>query len=878
MRYKIPIIVLAAVLVVLGITGYVIQRIQRQNALAKAESLLYRGEYDAVLGMFQADLAGGSRMPGERLLAAKSLYRQGQFDPALEMLGPLLRVREEDPRALVLAGWIWVRKNSYIQAQQMFDKAADTDQAAEAEGGQGAVALLRSERYRGDELNQAEFHINQALSQNAKIPEVYLVLADLKALQHHDEEAVAAARQAAELAPHWYEPYIMLGRVHLQAGHYAEAEKAFKEGLQYGADEEETNFYRARSVYFQGRLNETLVLLQDLGKAKGTKSREALEDAAKINLILRPEEAVESLRQVWSLKETLITGVQLYETLSGQGKTGEAGRILEVLMNKWPFVNIVQLEQGNRLLREGKMDEAYNAYQSALLNDAANYLAYYNLGFIALARGQYFNAIDFFNSAIRDGGDYFPAQVNLVFSQLAGDRVGEAEANLGTLLRRDPDNLHLLLARALERFLAGDTSSALEQTEQLLVKHPGQVAPAILRGGIQLRLFQFEKARQSFEEALAREPDNVLARLGLAHARYRLGDTEAAAELYNGLAENLAALSPATQLEVQNGQALVFLARGENAQASRIWEEIQNKSDWARQISGINLSLLEEEAPTEAVLQGLKSWAANPAALPEAGYDLALFLNTLNHPREAADAYENLLKRFPAYLPALYNLANLYGGRGRDHDAIALYERARKVAPDQILILNNEAAACARVDDATQALALIAEAVQLDPNYSDIRYNQMLLFLEQAGLDTAQAAFAGFQKTFQGSSGPQAAVNLIDGLIQGRQEKWEAAWQAFTRAAESDPENAHAALNQGIALAKLKRYSEAETALQNAVRRDPGLADAHRSLGLLYCELGLFEEAEAALGEALRLDPARQDIEAIVNQIKGWMREDRSLP
>jgi len=56
------------------------------------------------------------------------------------------------------------------------------------------------------------------------------------------------------------------------------------------------------------------------------------------------------------------------------------------------------------------------------------------------------------------------------------------------------------------------------------------------------------------------------------------------------------------------------------------------------------------------------------------------------------------------------------------------------------------------------------------------------------------------------------------------------------------------------------------------------LADAHRSLGLLYCELGLFEEAEAALGEALRLDPARQDIEAIVNQIKGWMREDRSLP
>ena len=71
---------------------------------------------------------------------------------------------------------------------------------------------------------------------------------------------------------------------------------------------------------------------------------------------------------------------------------------------------------------------------------------------------------------------------------------------------------------------------------------------------------------------------------------------------------------------------------------------------------------------------------------------------------------------------------------------------------------------------------------------------------------------------------------------------------------------------------------EAETALQNAVRRDPGLADAHRSLGLLYCELGLFEEAEAALGEALRLDPARQDIEAIVNQIKGWMREDRSLP
>ncbi|MFB3785711.1 MAG: tetratricopeptide repeat protein [bacterium] len=878
MRYKIPVIVLAAVLLVAGLTGYVVQRIQRQNALAKAESLFNRGEYGAVLDMFQADLAGGARLSSERLLAAKSLYRQGEFDRALEMLEPLLRVREEDPRALVLAGWIWIRKNSYIQAQPMFDKAAETDQAAEAEGGQGAVALLRSERYRGDELNQAEFHLNQALSQNAQIPEVYLVLADLKALQHRDEEAVAAARQAAELAPHWCEPYVMLGRVHLQAGHYAEAEKAFKEGLKYGADEEETNFYRARSVYFQGRLNETLVLLQDLVKAKGKKAREALEDAAKINLILRPDEAVESLRQAWSYKETLITGVQLYETLSGQGKAEDAGRILEVLMNKWPFVNIVQLEQGNRLLREGKMDEAYNAYQSALLNDAANYLAYSNLGFTALVRGQYFNAADFFNSAIRDSGDFFPAQVNLVLSQLAGDRASEAQANLESLFHRHPENLYLLLARALDRFLSGDAQTALELADQILAKQPGQAAPHILRGEIQLRLFQFEKARQSFEEALARDAESVRAQLGLAHAHYRLGETEAAAEWYNRLAANLQQLPPAVQPEVQNGQALVALARRENAQASRIWEEIQNQSDWARQASGINLSLLEEESPTEAVLQDLKNWAANPAALPEAGYDLALFLNTLNRPQEAADAYENLLKRFPAYLPALYNLANLYCERGRYHDAIALYERARRAAPDQVSLLNNEAAACARVDDPTPALELIAAAVKLDPNYGDIRYNQMLLFLGRAGLETAEAAFGGFQKAFQGSSGSQAAVSLIDGLIQGRREKWDAAREAFTRAAESDPENAHAALNQGIALAKLKRYSEAEAALRNAIRRDPGLADAHRSLGLLYCELGLFEEAETSLGEALRLDPARKDIEAIVNQIKGWMREDRSLP
>ncbi|NPU97267.1 MAG: tetratricopeptide repeat protein [Candidatus Omnitrophica bacterium] len=879
MKYKVPVIILAAILLVGGTTGYIVLQIQRQNTLARAESLLHRGEYAAVLDLFQESLADGSRRPSERLLTAKALYRQGQFDQALAVLEPLLRPRDEDPRALVLAGWIWIRKNSYIQAQTLFDKAANTELAAEAEGGQGAVALLRSERYRGDELNQAEFHLNQALSQVPDSPEIHLVLADLKALQHQNEEAINAARRAAELAPCWYEPYVMLGRVQLQAGHYAEAEKAFKEGLKYGADEEETNYYRARSIYFQGRLNETLVLLLDLVKANGKKSREALEDAAKITQILRPEEAVDYLQQAWAQKETLITGVQLYQTLSGLGKADLAGRILEALMGKWPFVNIIQLEQGHRLLKEGKLDEAYNAYQSALLNDASNFLAYYNLGFIALVRGQYFNAADFYNAAIRDYEDFFPAQVNLVLSQLAGGREMEAQSNLELLLKRFPDNLYLLLARALERFLAGDTYAALELAGVTQEQHPRQAAPHILRGEILLRLFQFDEARRNFEEALERDPGNIRARLGLAHALYRLGETEPAADLYNQLAERAQQLAPDLQYEIQNGLALVHLARQDHGEAVKVWEEIQNKSEWARQVCAINLSLMEEETPTDAVVQELKNWALSSNALPEAGYDMALFLHAMNRPQEAAEAYENVLKRFPAYLPALFNLANFYAQRGRYYDAIALFERARHAAPGQISVLNNEAAVCAQVEDSTRAETLITEAVQLDPLFSDIRFNQMLLTLEQGDVSKTEKAFTDFQKDFQAASrSQQAALNLIAGLILGRKEKWGEAAPAFARAADNDSHNAYAALNQGIALAKLKRYSEAETALRRAIRQDPALADAHQSLGLLYCELGLYEDAVSALEESLRLDPARKDVEGIVRQIQEWMRDDRFIP
>ena len=863
--------VIGAVVLTGILVGYVFHVIKHSGMISEAQSLFDKGQYLAVIDHLNPSIEEGSWSADERILTGRSFYRLRQYDDALKVLDPLLRTANEDAEALALSGWIWIKKNSPLQAQTKFDQAADLGQEAEAEGGLGAIALIRSENYRSEFLNEALFHLKNSLALDSTNPKVYLVMSELSRLQHKYSESIDLAKKAVELAPYWSEPYRMLGSVYLLDGKHVEAEKTFLEGQKHGGSKEETQYYLAHSVYYQGRLSESLVLFEELINNGKEKVREALIDAAKVALVIDEKKAIDFLRRAWSMKSDPITGMQLYEALSRDNQKSEADKILESVLTEWPFLGLAHLERGHSSLKLKDFNRAYLSYQSVLENDTRNYLANNNLGYLAPIRSSMDQAPGYFESVVREYQDFFPALVNLVLGQLSANRGLEAEKQLTDLLLRYPDNSYLLLARALERFAAGDSAVSLELLDRSLSagNRNSQSVIFVIRGEIQLRLFQFEKAKSSFEEALLVDQNNLRAKLGKAHALYRLGDYDEAEILYQELFSVLSSLSEIEQIEVRNGLAIIFLEKGDYDKSTEILETLKNSSgELGRQFYAINVGLLEEDLPTADVLENLKVAAVTVNALPEVFYNLAVFLNTLDRPDESIASYEILYKKYPGYLPGLYNLANLYRFEGRKGDAVLLYDLAQKAAPDMVEVYNNQAVVYQMMNQIERAKLRLAEADAIHQDYSEVRFNKILLALNENKYDEAEKMLQEL-KSFNVST----VAQMADGLIEGSKGNWQKAEPVFAMAVKENSEDAYASLNHGVALVKLKEYSKAEAAFREAIRRDPSLSSARKALGLLYCELGLFKHAEEQLNVALRLDPMQTDIKLVIGKIRGWMED-----
>ena len=92
--------------------------------------------------------------------------------------------------------------------------------------------------------------------------------------------------------------------------------------------------------------------------------------------------------------------------------------------------------------------------------------------------------------------------------------------------------------------------------------------------------------------------------------------------------------------------------------------------------------------------------------------------------------------------------------------------------------------------------------------------------------NTSQAAVA---------QSPDDAYNLsILGYLKFRQEKYDEALDALSRAAKLDPQNPEIENYLGVTLGHKGLRAQAETALRKAIQLDPNYGAAHNNLAVIY--------------------------------------------
>jgi tetratricopeptide (TPR) repeat protein len=139
-----------------------------------------------------------------------------------------------------------------------------------------------------------------------------------------------------------------------------------------------------------------------------------------------------------------------------------------------------------------------------------------------------------------------------------------------------------------------------------------------------------------------------------------------------------------------------------------------------------------------------------------------------------------------------------------------------------------------------EAAARFQEAVRLDPNNAEARYNLSTALDEQRKLEGVDS---------------QAAACYTQAVLAFDQGRLDDAVTALQQALRVQPDYAEAYRKLGCAYSRQGRHDEAAACYRQAIALQPSSGIFHGELGSILVAQGKFQEAETVCREAVRLQP-----------------------
>ena len=108
---------------------------------------------------------------------------------------------------------------------------------------------------------------------------------------------------------------------------------------------------------------------------------------------------------------------------------------------------------------------------------------------------------------------------------------------------------------------------------------------------------------------------------------------------------------------------------------------------------------------------------------------------------EAIRILSGVVRDHPDYMAARLNLGHAYYTSGEFIAAARQFEEAQKLDPKNPKILLNQAAAQSALDQLDEAIDLLIEALNLDPEFRDVHYNLAIAYWRKGRPAEAMAEF-----------------------------------------------------------------------------------------------------------------------------------------
>ncbi len=521
------------------------------------------------------------------------------------------------------------------------------------------------------------------------------------------------------------------------------------------------------------------------------------------------------------------------------------------------MMSAVEWEAGNLVL-------AARPLETALKIDPELAEARTNLAFIYLRLGQPATAMDYLRPLLAGRSASSRALSAAAQASMQLNRLDEAEALYARAAEASPDDGQTRTALALTRLAKGEASQAFAQLETLATKSQEAFADAALisarmrrgeldaalaaaqalakkapsnpqghefLGRVHLMRDELPPAREAFEKALALDPRLLTATASLAEIDLRAGQPQAA----------IGRVEAVVKAEPGNYAAHMLLAE-------------------VRRLTGASAELVRE-----SFANAVK--AAPTQALPR--LRLVTFLEGRRQFGAARTAAQDALAAVPNNVQLLDALGRIQVASGERQQAMSTFRSIKAVDPNNATAHVRMAELHRFGGDLGAAAAELRRALELDPSLRQARVAMVDTLVQQK----RSAEALEMAKQLQQRSPRSSAGYLLEGAVQTRLKKQDAALAAYKQGLANAIDQGELALNYMGSLALAGKAAEAERFALDWLARNPGDAAMHASLGEYYLGLRQLKPAAEQFAKVVATQP---DDASALNNLAWLLAQQRS--
>jgi len=634
------------------------------------------------------------RHPQTMLANGQLAFVKRDFGKAREHSQTLLRLAPNHPASLLLAGAIELEGGSLLLAETHLTKALQ---------GHPNLALARKL------LAQTYLRMGQP-------NKVLAVLQPFIAVQSDDPEIAAAA-----------------GEAYLQLGDPSSAEAMFARATKLSPDSPRFRTALALSQLARGDAESAFNELQ----AVAARDSGSLADLALISAHLKRGEGEKALAAASALVAKLPKDAMALTTRArihaARNSSALARADLESALGADPQYFPAAAALATLDMAEGKGEQARARFEKQLQIDPRNYLASLALAQLLSSAGMPADAgLQVLGDAIKSTPSEPTLRVALVNQHLLSKDFKAALAAAQQGMAALPDSADMLDALGRAQLVSGDLQQALSAFHRLAGLNAQSALPHLRLADTYLAMKDRASAEASLRRALTLQPNQAVAQRRLL--QMTLADNRARDALE--VARTIQKQQPKAdagylyeydiQLKLKNPSAAMA--------ALRTGLKSAPSAELARRL---HLQMRASGPPADAARFAAEWQRSHPDDLAFE-YHLAEVAIVDKDLTQAEARLRRVVERQPRHSLALNNLASVMLLRG-ENGALAIAERANKVAPDQPAFMDTLASALAAEGKLAHALDLQKKAVDRAPETYVYRINLARIAIKSGDKAMARA-------------------------------------------------------------------------------------------------------------------------------------------